>query len=369
MARLDSVIDQADIVITTTGNKDIVTVESMARMKHQAINVGHFDNEIDVAGLTRYPGIIRLNIKPQVDEWRFPDGHSIILLSEGRLMNLGNATGHPSFVMSNSFSNQVIAQIELFTRHEEYNKDVYRLPKILDEKVAKIHVLALGGELMLSKDQAEQSGWTWRGRSSPSTTDNEVVSAQPCWGTRLCTHEVLGTPGRRGRVDRVRWATGTGAATGRPDCCSGTATGCYRSTARYGATTAVPGDCSAGRNSGETAEQAAGWEAAEEAGLESSSYTVVGRYVDDHGGWSYTTVIACSTGASCRTRSPPRPSRCAGSRWVGWTSCRCTRGSSHELGPGRPPPGPAPAVGSAEPLPTRRSTHGPSGESRRPGRW
>ena len=165
-----SVIDQADIVITTTGNKDIVTVESMARMKHQAIvaNVGHFDNEIDVAGLTRYPGIIRLNIKPQVDEWRFPDGHSIILLSEGRLMNLGNATGHPSFVMSNSFSNQVIAQIELFTKHEEYNKDVYRLPKILDEKVAKIHVLALGGELTkLSKDQAEYIGVDVEGPFKP----------------------------------------------------------------------------------------------------------------------------------------------------------------------------------------------------------
>jgi adenosylhomocysteinase len=170
VATLDSVIEQADIVITTTGNKDIVTAESMARMKHQAIlaNVGHFDNEIDVAGLTRYPGIIRLNIKPQVDEWRFPDGHSIILLSEGRLMNLGNATGHPSFVMSNSFSNQVIAQIELFTRHEEYNKDVYRLPKVLDEKVAKIHVLALGGELTkLSKDQAEYIGVDVEGPFKP----------------------------------------------------------------------------------------------------------------------------------------------------------------------------------------------------------
>ena len=104
----------------------------MARMKHQAIlgNVGHFDNEIDMAGLGRYPGIHRINIKPQVDEWVFPDGHSIIVLSEGRLMNLGNATGHPSFVMSNSFCNQVIAQVELFTKHEEYNKDVYRLPKV-----------------------------------------------------------------------------------------------------------------------------------------------------------------------------------------------------------------------------------------------
>ncbi len=170
VALLEDVVDRADIVITTTGNKDIVTVDAMARMKHQAIvaNVGHFDNEIDVAGLTRYPGVHRLNIKPQVDEWRFPDGHSIILLSEGRLMNLGNATGHPSFVMSNSFSNQVIAQVELFTRYEEYNKDVYRLPKVLDEKVAKIHVLALGGELTkLSKDQAEYIGVDVEGPFKP----------------------------------------------------------------------------------------------------------------------------------------------------------------------------------------------------------
>ena len=167
---LDKVIDKADIVVTTTGNKDIITTEAMSRMKHQAIvaNVGHFDNEIDVAGLSRIPGIIRINIKPQVDEWVFPDGHSIILLSEGRLMNLGNATGHPSFVMSNSFSNQVIAQIELFTKHEEYNTDVYRLPKVLDEKVAKIHVLALGGELTkLSKDQAEYIGVDVEGPFKP----------------------------------------------------------------------------------------------------------------------------------------------------------------------------------------------------------
>jgi adenosylhomocysteinase len=142
----------------------------MARTKHQAIigNVGHFDNEIDMAGLARYPGIRRINIKPQVDEWVFPDGHSIIVLSEGRLLNLGNATGHPSFVMSNSFSNQVIAQVELFTKHEEYNKDVYRLPKILDEKVAKIHVEALGGELTkLTKDQAEYIGVDVEGPFKP----------------------------------------------------------------------------------------------------------------------------------------------------------------------------------------------------------
>ena len=156
--RLESVLDRADIIITTTGNKNVVMAEHMAKMKHQAIlgNVGHFDNELDMAGLARYPGIQRINIKPQVDEWVFPDGHSIIVLSEGRLMNLGNATGHPSFVMSNSFSNQVIAQIELFTKNEEYDKEVYRLPKKLDEKVAKIHLDALGGELTkLTKEQAE----------------------------------------------------------------------------------------------------------------------------------------------------------------------------------------------------------------------
>ena len=156
--RLEDVLDKADIIITTTGNKDVVMVEHMANMKHQAIvgNIGHFDNEIDMAGLARYPGIRRNNIKPQVDEWVFPNGRSIIVLSEGRLLNLGNATGHPSFVMSNSFSNQVIAQIELFTKHEEYDNEVYRLPKVLDEKVARIHLEALGGKLTkLTKDQAE----------------------------------------------------------------------------------------------------------------------------------------------------------------------------------------------------------------------
>jgi adenosylhomocysteinase len=170
VARLDDVVEQADIVVTATGNKNIVTVDHMRRMKHQAIvaNVGHFDNEIDMAGLARVPGIRKLNIKPQVDEWIFPDGHSIIVLSEGRLMNLGNATGHPSFVMSNSFSNQVIAQIELFTKHEEYNNDVYRLPKILDEKVARIHVKALGGELTkLTKEQAEYIGVDVEGPYKP----------------------------------------------------------------------------------------------------------------------------------------------------------------------------------------------------------
>ncbi|UOZ07643.1 MULTISPECIES: adenosylhomocysteinase [unclassified Amycolatopsis] len=155
---LKNALPNADIVITTTGNKDVVLVEDMAKMKHQAIlgNIGHFDNELDMAGLQRYPGIRRITIKPQVDEWIFPNGNTIIVLSEGRLLNLGNATGHPSFVMSNSFSNQVIAQVELFTKHEEYDKEVFRLPKKLDEKVAKIHLDALGGELTkLTKEQAE----------------------------------------------------------------------------------------------------------------------------------------------------------------------------------------------------------------------
>ena len=139
---LEDVVETADIFITATGNKDIITAADMARMKHQAIvgNIGHFDNEIDIAGLARTPGVERINIKPQVDEWVFADGHSIIVLSEGRLLNLGNATGHPSFVMSNSFTNQTIAQIELWTRNDEYEKQVYVLPKQLDEKVARLHL-------------------------------------------------------------------------------------------------------------------------------------------------------------------------------------------------------------------------------------
>ncbi|MGH4015701.1 MAG: adenosylhomocysteinase [Pseudonocardiaceae bacterium] len=167
---LDTVVGKADVMITATGNRDIVTVDHMAAMKHQAIlgNIGHFDNEIDMAGLERRSGARRLVIKPQVDEWTFPDGHSIIVLSEGRLLNLGNATGHPSFVMSNSFSNQVIAQIELFTKHAEYDKEVYTLPKVLDEKVARIHVEALGGKLTkLSKDQAEYIGVDVEGPYKP----------------------------------------------------------------------------------------------------------------------------------------------------------------------------------------------------------
>ncbi|GAB5894532.1 adenosylhomocysteinase [Mycolicibacterium mageritense] len=150
-------IGAADIVVTATGNKDIITLDHMKAMKDQAIlgNIGHFDNEIDMAALER-SGAKRLNIKPQVDQWTFDDGKSIIVLSEGRLLNLGNATGHPSFVMSNSFSNQVIAQIELWTKNDEYDNAVYRLAKHLDEKVARIHVEALGGQLTkLTKEQAE----------------------------------------------------------------------------------------------------------------------------------------------------------------------------------------------------------------------
>ena len=158
---LADVIERGDVFITATGNRGIITVADMARMKHQAIvgNIGHFDNEIDIAGLESYPGIERINIKPQVDEWRFPDGHSVIVLSEGRLLNLGNATGHPSFVMSNSFSNQTIAQIELFTHNEDYEKRVYVLPKHLDEKVARLHLDAVGVRLTrLSDEQAAYIG-------------------------------------------------------------------------------------------------------------------------------------------------------------------------------------------------------------------
>ncbi len=165
VVQLEDVLETADVFITATGNKDIILAEHMGRMKHQAIvgNIGHFDNEIDVAGLAK-SGAERRNIKPQVDEWVFPaadarPAHSIILLSEGRLLNLGNATGHPSFVMSNSFTNQVIAQIELWTKNDDYAKQVYVLPKHLDEKVARLHLDALGVRLTkLRKDQAEYIG-------------------------------------------------------------------------------------------------------------------------------------------------------------------------------------------------------------------
>jgi adenosylhomocysteinase len=161
VARLDDVIGRADLVITATGCYQVVTVAQMRQMKHQAIlgNIGHFDNEIDIAGLTHEPGVRRITIKPQVDEWTFPDGHSIIVLSEGRLLNLGNATGHPSFVMSNSFTNQVLAQIELFTKLDQYPLGVHVLPKHLDEKVARLHLGALGVQLTeLTKEQAEYLG-------------------------------------------------------------------------------------------------------------------------------------------------------------------------------------------------------------------
>ena len=166
---VEQAIGEADIVITSTGNLGIITLDHMKRMKNQAIlgNIGHFDNEIDMAGLEG-SGATCLNIKPQVDKWTFDDGKSIIVLSEGRLLNLGNATGHPSFVMSNSFSNQVIAQIELWTKNDEYDNEVYRLPKHLDEKVARIHVEALGGTLTkLSKEQAEYIGVDVEGPYKP----------------------------------------------------------------------------------------------------------------------------------------------------------------------------------------------------------
>ena len=163
---LEDVVETGDVFVTTTGNRDIITADHMARMKHHAIvgNIGHFDNEIDVAGLERVAGIERVNIKPQVDKWVFAGtaerpGHAIILLSEGRLLNLGNATGHPSFVMSNSFTNQTLAQIELFTNNEAYDKQVYVLSKELDEKVARLHLAAVGAKLtVLTPTQAEYIG-------------------------------------------------------------------------------------------------------------------------------------------------------------------------------------------------------------------
>jgi adenosylhomocysteinase len=159
--RIEDVLDVADIYVSATGNKNVISAEHMARMKHQAIvgNIGHFDNEIDMAGLNRMSDVQKVNIKPQVDEYVFPDGHSVIVLAEGRLLNLGCATGHPSFVMSNSFSNQVIAQIELFTHNDFYERKVYTLPKHLDEKVARLHLDSLGVKLTkLTEDQADYLG-------------------------------------------------------------------------------------------------------------------------------------------------------------------------------------------------------------------
>jgi adenosylhomocysteinase len=170
VVRLDDVVASADIFITATGNKDVITVADMAKMKHQAIvgNIGHFDNEIDMAGLASRPDVRRENIKPQVDLWHFDDGHAVLVLSEGRLLNLGNATGHPSFVMSNSFANQTIAQIELYTKTADYPVGVYTLPKHLDEKVARLHLDALGAHLTeLTDDQAEYLGLPKSGPYKP----------------------------------------------------------------------------------------------------------------------------------------------------------------------------------------------------------
>ena len=172
VVRIEDVLDSADIFITTTGNKDIITAEHMARMKHNAIvgNIGHFDNEIDMAGLFRQSDVQRVNIKPQVDEFVFPDGHSIIVLAEGRLLNLGCATGHPSFVMSCSFANQVLAQIELFTKLENYPLGVYVLPKQLDEMVARFHLDALG--VRLTKLTPDQSSYLGIPVEGPYKADN-----------------------------------------------------------------------------------------------------------------------------------------------------------------------------------------------------
>ena len=167
---LERVLDVADIFVTATGCKDVISAEHMSRMKHQAIvgNIGHFDNEIDMAGLVRMSDVQRVTIKPQVDEFVFPDGHSVIVLSEGRLLNLGNATGHPSFVMSASFSNQVLAQIELHARAEDYGREVITLPKELDEKVARLHLGALGVRLTeLTDDQADYLGVATDGPFKP----------------------------------------------------------------------------------------------------------------------------------------------------------------------------------------------------------
>jgi adenosylhomocysteinase len=158
---IEDVVETADLFVTTTGNKDIVLAAHMAKMKNQAIvcNIGHFDNEIDMAGLEKVPGVVKENIKPQVDKWIFPDGHCILVLAEGRLVNLGCATGHPSFVMSNSFTNQVLAQIELFQMGGKGEKNVRVLPKYLDEKVARLHLGQLGAKLTtLRPDQAEYIG-------------------------------------------------------------------------------------------------------------------------------------------------------------------------------------------------------------------
>jgi adenosylhomocysteinase len=170
VATIDDVVDSADIFITATGNHNIITIDHMKRMKDKAIvgNIGHFDNEIDMAGLKKFPGIERINIKPQYDEWKFPDGHSILVLAEGRLLNLGCATGHPSFVMSASFTNQVLAQLDLHANADKYGKKVFMLPKKLDEEVARLHLDKLGVKLTkLTKDQADYIGVPVEGPYKP----------------------------------------------------------------------------------------------------------------------------------------------------------------------------------------------------------
>jgi adenosylhomocysteinase len=167
---LENVVGTADIFITTTGNKDVLTLAHMKQMKDKAIvgNIGHFDNEIDMAGLETMAGVERVNVKPQYDEWRFPDGHSVMVLAEGRLLNLGCATGHPSFVMSASFTNQVLAQLDLWKNGESYPKDVTMLPKHLDEEVARLHLDHLGVKLtQLSKEQADYIGVPVEGPYKP----------------------------------------------------------------------------------------------------------------------------------------------------------------------------------------------------------
>ena len=174
---IEDVVDTADIFVSATGNADIITIEHMQQMKHNAIvcNIGHFDNEIDMAGLAR-SGAVRDELKPGTDVWRFDDGHQVIILAEGRLVNLGCATGHPSFVMSCSFANQVIAQMELWNNTENYPLGVYVLPKHLDEKVARLHLDALGVKLTkLSDEQAEYLGLDPPARSSPRTTVTELI--------------------------------------------------------------------------------------------------------------------------------------------------------------------------------------------------
>ncbi|MGD1012025.1 MAG: adenosylhomocysteinase [Acidimicrobiales bacterium] len=172
VATVEDMVAVADIFVSATGNRDIITADHMSRMKHQAIvgNIGHFDNEIDMAGLAKIPGVKRVSIKPQVDKWVFPDGHAVIVLAEGRLLNLGCATGHPSFVMSNSFTNQTMAQIELFTKPQDYEPKVYVLPKHLDEKVARLHLDALGVHLTtLTEEQADYIGVPVEGPYKPDS--------------------------------------------------------------------------------------------------------------------------------------------------------------------------------------------------------